>query len=328
MKKSRRPLLAHAVFTAALATGLPVILGTAHAASDDTRPIRLLVGFPAGGGTDLIARLLADEMGRELKQSVIVENRPGGGGVIAAQAVKQAPADGKTLMVTNDHTVAILPHTLKTARLDTQRDFAPIAMVGRSVFGLAVNAKENVRDLKSIPAWKASTKASAINIGVPSPASIPEFAVSVIGAALKVETTSVPYRGASPMLSDLAGGQVPFGITSTAELRPFLETKQVHLLAVAGTRRHPDYPQVPTFSELGIPQLTESNLTGVYARAGTPPELISAYEAAVRKATASESFVRRAADAGITIAYGDHQALAKAVQRITTNWEPVLKEFK
>lgn len=325
MKFILKAIVPRTIISIGLVMGLSLnVASIARATTNDSSSMRILVGFPAGGAIDTLARLLADEIGKELKQTIVVDNRSGGGGVIAAQTLKHAAPDGKTLMLTNDHTVAILPITLKTPGFNTKQDFAPIAIVMKAHVGLAVNARESITDLKNIHAWKNTNK-RPLNIGVSSPGGVTEFAVGVIGKSLEVEANAIPYRGASPMLADLVGGQVPFGITSTIELRPFLEAKKLRLLAVAGTARQPNYPDVPTFAELGIPRLTEPVIAGLYAPAGTPQEIINKYEAAVQRVTLSKDFLQRATDAGFSIEFGDRNALASTVDRIQKHWAPILQ---
>lgn len=290
------------------------------------QPIRILVGFPPGGGLDASARILAEGLSTALDQPVIVENRPGAGGLIAAQALKAAAPDGKTLLLTNDHTVAILPHTLKNPGFSPPRDFTAVALVtDKGFIALATHASTQITQVKDVAEW-ARKHPGQVNMGVPAPGSIPEFAVGLLAKSLHVETTPVPYRGGAPLLADLVGGQIPFGITSSVELAPYAKSKKVRLLAVSGTSRLAEFPDVPTFGEAGIAGLESSNLVGIYAPAGTAPSLIGRYSEAVRATLASDKTKARLEGQGVPINYGGPDALAQSVQRISDSWGAVIRQ--
>ena len=289
-------------------------------------PVRIVVGFAAGGGIDTMARILAEGMGQALGQTFVVENRPGAGGLIAAQVLKAAPADGNTLLLTNDHTVAILPHTLKNPGFDTARDFAPVAIVSdRIVFALATNSGTGITRLKDIGAWARQNPGKA-NFGVPAPGSMPEFAVGLLAKSLQIDAEPAAYRGGSPLAMDLSAGQIPFGLTSTVELMPFAKAEKVRFLAVSGSARHPDLPEVPTFAELGIQGLELSNVAGLYAPAGTPPAVVARYSEAVRAALSSAKTRERLQALGSTPNFGGPDALAQGMQRISDAWGPVIRQ--
>ncbi|MDM0036325.1 Bug family tripartite tricarboxylate transporter substrate binding protein [Variovorax sp. J22P271] len=302
-------------------------LAAAITAQAQTKPpVRIVVGFAAGGGVDTMARILAEGMGQALGQTFVVENRPGAGGLIAAQVLKAAPADGNTLMLTNDHTVAILPHTLKNPGFDTARDFAPVAVVSdQIVFALATHPGTGITQLKDIGAWARQNPGQA-NFGVPAPGSMPEFAVGLLAKGLQVDATPAAYRGGSPLVMDLSAGQIPFGVTSTFELMPFAKTGKVRLLAVSGSARQADLPDVPTFAELGIQGLELANVAGLYAPAGTPPAVIARYSEAVRATLSSAKTRERLQALGATPNYGGPDALAQRMQRISDAWGPVIRQ--
>lgn len=305
-----------------LALGLAAALG---AQAQTKPPVRILVGFAAGGGVDTVARILAEGMGQALGQTFVVDNRPGAGGLIAAQALKAAPADGNTLLLTNDHTVAILPHTLKTPGFNTTRDFTPVALVSdKSMIALATHPGTRITQLKDITEWAHQNPGKA-NFGVPAPGSIPEFAVGLLAKGLNIDATPAAYRGGSPLVMDLSAGQIPFGITAIAELLPFVKAQKVRLLAVSGSARQTDLPDVPTFAELGIKGLEMPNVAGLYAPAGTPPALIARYSEAARIALSSDKVKERLQTLGSSAGYGSPEALAQAIQRISDTWGPVIR---
>jgi len=301
------------------------LAATWNATAQDKPPVRILVGFAAGGGVDTVARILAEGMGQALGQPVVVDNRPGAGGLIAAQALKAAAADGNTLLLTNDHTVAILPHTLKNPGFSATRDFAPVALVSdKLVFALATNSGTRLEHLNDIADWARRSPGKA-NFGVPAPGSMPEFAVGLLARGLGIDATPVAYRGGSPMVMDLSASQIPFGMTSTIELIPFAKSGKVRILAVSGSARQPDLLEVPTFSELGIQGLELPNIIGLYAPAGTTPALVARYSEAVRVALASDKSRERLQTLGSPANYGGPEALAQGIQRISDTWGPVIR---
>lgn len=313
-----RRLLTACLWTLAAATPL------AHA--QPKTPVRLLVGFSPGGAVDAAARVLAEGLSRELGQTVIVENRPGAGGQLAAQALKAAAPDGHTLMLTNDHTVAILPLTVKQLNFDTVKDFVPVAMLtNRAVIMLATAEPTGVRSLRELPAWSRQHPGQA-NFGVPAPGSIPEFAVGLIGRALQVDASPVAYRGGAPMVIDLAAGQIPFGLTSKLELMPFVKSGKLRPLAVSGEARSADLPDVPTFAELGIRGLEQSNVMGFYAPAGTPPTMVGRYGEALKKLLAEPRMRERLETTSFEPHYGPPEQLAQEIARIASTWAPVIRQ--
>lgn len=305
-------------------SALGVFMGLS--AQAQTRPpLRILVGFAAGGGIDTTARILAEAMGEVLGQTVIVENRPGAGGLLAAQALKNAAPNDSVLLLTNDHTVAILPHTLKNPGFSAAKDFTPVAVViGKGAMALATHPGTQITQLKQIPEWVRKNPGQA-NFGVPAPASVAEFAVGLLGKALQVDAAPAAYRGGAPLVIDLAAGQIPFGLTSTAEVLPFAKSGKVRILAVSGTARQAELPEVPTFAELGIKGLEQTSMVGLYAPAATPPALVARYSEAARTVLATTKVKARIQVLGSEASYGSPDALAQGIQRISDAWGPVIR---
>jgi len=164
--------------------------------------IRLMVGFPAGGGTDAIARVLSEQLGAALGTSVIVENKAGAGGQIAAQALKVAPKDGSVLFLSHDHTISILPLVLKNPGFHPQQDFTPVAGFASFANGLAVSSGTPATSYAQYLDWiRSQGGQNRLSIGIPAPASVPEFLVKVLGAQTKLDLQPIPYRGSAPMLA-------------------------------------------------------------------------------------------------------------------------------
>lgn len=305
----RRPLV-----LALLATGAAAL--TQSPAWAEGPAIKMLVGFPAGGSSDAIARHLAQGLQQELGRNVVVENKAGAGGQIAAQTLKAAKPDGTTLFLSNSHTVAMIPLTINNPGYDTNKDFAAVAMVAINpdVFVLNTTVIGNPNaGLKDFAAWvKANPNRG--NVGVPAPASAPDFAVGVIAKALGADLKSIPYRGDAPIVQDVAGGQIPAGIGSVGAMLPQHKAGKLRIVAVNGTSRLPSLPDVPTYAELGIKGYEDVIFNGVFAPAGTPSELINTYSNAIAKVVKSPDFVEKISGLGINAHAGSAAELNKFVQ--------------
>jgi tripartite-type tricarboxylate transporter receptor subunit TctC len=189
----------HVVIAAAAAA----TLGMPARARAQGRSLRILVGFPAGGGTDAIARLLGEALKAELGATVVVENRAGAGGQLAAQALKAAAPDGNTVFVSHDHTISILPLVSKSPGFDPARDFVPMGGFASFVNAFAVSPGTPARTMDEYVAWVRGPGAGKGSVGVPAPASTPEFLVKVLGERYKLDLVPVPYRGSAPMMGDM-----------------------------------------------------------------------------------------------------------------------------
>ena len=299
---------------AALAIALGAAATTAFAQG---APIRILVGFPPGGSTDVIARHLAQGMQQELNRTVIVENRGGAGGQIAAQALKASPPDGRTLFLSNSHTVAMIPLTILNPGFDTAKDFLPVGLVAINPDVLGINPAvigKPTAGLREFAAW-ANENPGKGNVGVPAPASAPDFAVGVIAKALNSDLKSVPYRGDGPVVQDLVGGQIPGGIGSVGAMLPYAKTGKIRIVAVNGTSRLALLPDVPTYAEQGVKGYEDVIFTAMFAPAGTPPALIQSYNTVITKLVKSPEFAEKLSALGITAASSTPEELAARVAK-------------
>ena len=285
--------------------------------------IRILVGFPAGGTIDLVARVLAEHLKDDLGAPVIVDSKPGAGGQLAAQALKQAAPDGRTLLLSPDHTMVMLPITIKAPGFQPLIDFAPVAQVARYPGGLAVSSAVNVRTLDEYFAWARANPAQA-NVGVPAPGSIPQFLVHLLGQQSKATLTSVPYRGSAPMVQEMMGGQLASGTTALGDfVEPHLAGR-VRVIAVLGPKRSPALPDVPTFAEQGY-RIDWEYWLGLFAPARTPSPEIQRINAAVGKALARRDVRERLEKIVFEPAFGSPEELGQLVRTGTAFWEPVVK---
>ncbi len=277
---------------------------------------RILVGFAPGGGVDRIARLLARPMQLSLGEVVVVENRPGAGGLLAAHAVLNAPADGHTLLLSNDHALAIVPHQVRGAGYRSPDDFCAVAqLTDNAALALAVRADSPLRDLADLSALPGTPA-----VGVPAPGSVPAFAVELVGERLGVDLVVVPYRGGAPMVTELLGGHLAMGMTSVAEVLESWRAGSLRLLAVTGARRHPDLPRVPTFHEQGVPGLEHGSLVGLFAPLGTDAGRVTTLRQAVFEALQDEDVRQQFRLLGSQVSPGDGDTLARTLREIHQRW--------
>ena len=289
------------------------------------KTIRLLVGFPAGGGTDAIARLLAERLKEELGTPVIVENKAGAGGQIAAQALKEAAPDGSTFFLTHDHTVSILPLVVKTPGFDTHRDFVPVAGFATFANALALSSGTPAKSVPEYVAWIRGAGGGKGAVGVPAPASVPEFLVKVLGEKFKLDLVAAPYRGSAPMMADMLGNQIAAGVGSIPDFIENHRSGKLRVVAVMGSARQPTLPDVPTLAEVGLPGCEELPFYGVFAPAGTPKPVLDAFSAALAKAIAVPEVRERLTAMGLSVGFQTQAQFAAREQAYTATWSRIIK---
>lgn len=301
------------------------VAACAVAAQTGGDPIRLLVGFPPGGGTDTVARVLAEKLGEELGRPVVVDNRAGAGGQIAAQILKNAPSDGNTLFLSNDHTISIIPQVIKNPGFDPLKDFVPVAGFASSVNGLAVPAANPARTLAEYVAWAKRQNGARNAVGIPAPASIPEFLVKDIGAKYQLDLQAVPYRGSGPMIIDMLSNQIPAGIGSVADFIEYQKAGKIRLIALIGRERQALFPDVQTFSELGMGGLEDLPYYGFFAPRGTPQPAIDRFSAALAKVLRTPAVHDRLAATGLTVEFTAQAQFTDRVRVYTSRWAQTIK---
>jgi tripartite-type tricarboxylate transporter receptor subunit TctC len=305
-----------------LLVGAFLLAGLAQAQSGT---IRLLVGFPPGGGTDVIARTLAEKLKDALGTNVIVENRAGAGGQIAAQTLKAAPADGSTFFLSHDHTISILPLVVKSPGFDPAQDFVAVAGFATFVNALAVSGGTPTKSMNDYVSWLRQQGAGKGAVGVPAPASVPEFLVKVIGEKYALDLQAVPYRGSAPMIADMLGNQINAGIGSVPDFIENHKAGKIRVVAVLGGQRQAALPDVPTFAELGLKGFEEVPYYGFFAPAGTPQAAIERFSAAVTKVIALPEVHERLTAMGLSVGYMAPQQLASRERAYARTWARVIK---
>lgn len=289
------------------------------------RTVRLLVGFPPGGGTDAIARVLADKLKDELTASVVVDNRAGAGGQIAAQELKRAVPDGNTLFLSHDHTISILPLVLRNAGFEPARDFVPVAGIATFVNAFAVSGGTAARSFNDYVAW-VKAQGGKSTVGIPAPASVPQFLVQVIGATWKLDLAAAPYRGSAPMMGDMIGNQIPAGVGSVPDFIENHKAGRLRVVAVLGGQRQSALPEVPTFSELGLRGFEDVPYYGLFAPAGTPRATVEATAAAVARVIALPEVRERLSAMGLTVQFMSPAQLAQRERAYAGIWAEIIRK--
>jgi tripartite-type tricarboxylate transporter receptor subunit TctC len=305
-----------------IALGALLLAGMAQA---QTGTIKLMVGFPPGGGTDAIARTLADKLKDQLGSTVIVENRAGAGGQIAAQALKAAAPDGTTFFLSHDHTISILPLVVKNPGFDSAHDFVSVAGFATFVNVLAVSGGTPAKSMNEYVAWVRSQGAGKGTVGVPAPASVPEFLVKVIGQKYALDLQAAPYRGSAPMMADMLGNQINAGVASVPDFIENHKAGKVRIVAVLGGARQAALPDVPTFAELGLAGFEDVPYYGIFAPAGTSKAVIDRFSEAVAKVIAMPDVRERLTAMGLTVGYMSPQQLASREQAYAQTWARIIK---
>jgi len=310
-----------------LAAAAIALLAAAGAQAQDypTRPIKVVIAFPAGGPTDFVGRLLADRLKDLLGQPVIIENKAGANGAIGADFVAKSAPDGYTLFLTTSGAVTITPNLRTDTPYDTLRDFAPISRVVSVNEVLAVRpdlAAKSAKDLAAMAMAKPGALAFA-STGVGSP---PHLALELFQAAAGVKFVHVPYRGAAPAITDLLGGQVIAMFADAPVLLPQIQAGKLKALAVAAAQRNPVLPDVPTLVEQGYAGMDADNWYGLLAPAKTPPAIVARLNAALRAALADADVKQKLVKTGAVPTPSTPEEFARFLRDELARWGKVIRE--
>ncbi len=314
--------LTSSIRRACLATSLALFSLAASAQID--KPVKLIVGFPPGGSADMAARLLAERMKDELKQTVTVENKAGAGGRIAAEMLKNAPADGASILLTPIVVPVLAPLVFSKLAYDPQADFAPVAHVANFQFALSVNATHPAKNVAELLAWFKANPGAA-NYGTPGAGSLPHFFGVMIARGAALDLVHVPYGGGGPLMNALMGNQVSTGIDTLVDQIELHRSGKVRLLASSGAQRSPLLPEVPTFGEAGLKGVEGTSWFAVYAPAKTPDATVRQLNAAINASLAVPELRERFAKLGLEPTGGAPADLSAAMKRDTERWAPVVK---
>jgi tripartite-type tricarboxylate transporter receptor subunit TctC len=306
---------------AALAASL-MMMASVQAQID--KPVRILVGFPAGGSADIAARLLGERLAADLKQAVVVENRPGAGGRIAAEALKNANPDGSTIMLAPIVVPVLAPLVFSKLPYNPSTDFMPVIHVVNFQFGLSVNASHPAKNLGELLTWFKANPAQA-NFGSPAPGSLPHFFGVMISSSAGLDLVHVPFSGGAPLMNALVGSQVSSGIDTVVDQMEMFRGGKTRILATSGAARSPLLPDVPTFAEAGLKGVEGSGWFAVFAPAKTPVAVIEQINAGLNKALKTPELRERFIKMGFEPTGGTSAELAAIMKRDTERWSPVVK---
>ena len=301
-------------------------LGIAQSAGTSSwptqKPIRLIAVFPPGGSVDQVARVLAPALQSELKQNVIVENKPGAGGNIAAEFVAQAPADGYTIMLASGSMLTVNPFLYKKLPVNYAKDFVYITNVASGPMLVSVSTKLPVKNLAEFIAY---AKTKDLNFGSAGIGSQVHMAAENLTYSANIPATHVPYKGESAAINDLVAGQIDFMVGNLTAATGFAKAGQIKPLAVTSLKRSKQLPDVPTVAEAGIPGFESTGWFGLIAPAGTPKAITEKIYAATVKAVSSEA-LRASLDLnGLTAVVNNQKEFESQVKAESVVWDKVIK---
>lgn len=300
------------------------VIACAAAAQPLDGPLRIVVGYAPGGATDRVARIVGDKLQARLGVPVVIDNKPGAGGRLAAQQVKAAPASQNVLMLGNPAVMVVAPLVFKDNGYDAERDFVPVSHVNDYEFALSVATAVPVRELSHLLAWMRANPEKA-NVGVPATGSLPHFFGLMVGEKAKVPTQVVGYRGSSPLLTDLIGGQVPIAVDTLDVVIPQHQAGKVRILAMSGAKRSPFAPEVPTFKEAGL-DLVATGWNAFFAPASMPRDKVARLSQAIREVMQDPDTVRRFRDSLMTPVASTQEQTAAMLKAYRAQWAPVVKK--
>lgn len=298
--------------------------GAARAQIPAGRPLHILVGFAPGGTTDLAARIIAESVAQNSGRTVLVENRPGAGGRIAAGELKRARPDGTTLLLTPMVTIVLAPLVFRQLQYNPATDFAPVSHVADFQNVLAVAADNPSHSVAEFVAWTRSTGGQA-SFGTAAAGSQPHFFGMMIGQVAGIGMTHVAYRGAAPLAADLAGGQIAAGISALSDFLALHRAGRLRIIATSGATRSLLLPDVPTFREQGLPLTQTNGWLAFYAPAGTPAATIDQLSKWVVQAINAPDLKGRLVDLGLEPTGSTPESLAATMVRDGARWTPIVK---
>lgn len=302
--------------------------GTALAADNyPSKPVRLIIPFAPGGSTDLVGRMIAEYVGRELGQTVVVENKGGAGGAVGAEFVARAEPDGYTIGMATVSTHGSNPAIHTNLKYDPVKDFAPVSNVMGIPSVFAVHPSVPAKDMKEFIAL-AKAAPEKYTFASPGVASLGHANIENFMMLADIRLLHVPYRGAGPALNDALAGQVDAITDNLSSTLPHLKEGRLRPLAVLGAERSNVLPDVPTYAELGFPEMGTGGWFGIVAPAGTPPAVVQRLNDAVKKATSDATFQLRAAEAGGTLMVNTPDEFAQQIKAAIARYTKVAQTAK
>jgi tripartite-type tricarboxylate transporter receptor subunit TctC len=306
------------------ALSLAVTWGGATAAGYPDRPIKMVVGFPAGQSTDTSARRIAQGMSDILKQSVFVDNKPGAAGGISHGTVKTSPPDGYTLVMGSTGTLAINPSLYSKLPYDPIKDFEPIALISASPLVLFVPASSPVNNLKELIAY-AKARPGKVNYGSAGSGTTGHIAMEMLKKEAGIDLLHVPYKGSPPMITDLIGGQIDLAFEPVGAILPFQKSGRVKFLGFATLKRYPAAPDLPTLAEQGLHGFEAVPWTAILAPKGTPPAVVQQLNEVVNQVLKNPTLVEEFARTGSYPLGGSAEDARKYLIEENARWGKAVK---
>ena len=313
-------------FSIRLAVGFFLALMTSMlwAQSWPTKPVRMIIAFPPGGPTDLVSRVLAQKLSEQLGQQVIVDNKPGAGGNIAAELAARAAPDGYTIFY-NTSAIVIGPALYGKVNYDTLKDFAPVLLTASVPMVLVVNPQLPARSVKEFVDL-AKTRSGALNYSSSGTGTITHLASAMMSTQTGIQTQHIPYKGSAPGLVDLASGQTQFMIDTINTVLPYVRDNRLRGLAVTSAKRSPLLPDLPTLAEAGISGFEAAAWQGIVVPTGTPNEIVQKLNAEVNKALTHPDIRSRLAAQGADILGGTPAEYAAYLRSEMPRWAKAVKD--
>jgi tripartite-type tricarboxylate transporter receptor subunit TctC len=290
-----------------------------------SKPIRLVVPYPPGGGTDFFARTIGAKLADVLGQQVVIENRPGAATIIGAESVAKAAPDGYTVLLGDTGTFAVNPTLYKKLPYDPIKDFEPVTPTGRFALLLVTNPSVPAKDVKELIAL-AKAKPGTLNYGSPGPGSPHHLAMELLRQRAGIDVVHVPYKGAAPAVQDLIGGQIPMMFLDLAAGGPLIKSGKVRALAVASPKRIGPMPDLPTLAEAGVDGVEAWAWQGLVVPAKTPADIVAKLNEAYRKAIADPAVRQKIVEAGIDPLEGTPQQLVDYIASEKAKWAKVIAD--
>ncbi len=309
----------------ALAASMTLAASHAAAQSYPSKPIRILVGFSPGGGTDVMARLIGQKLTEAWNAQVVVENRPGAGGVLAADLTAKAAPDGYTLMIGHVNSHGIAPAAMSKMPYDAARDFAPIILIGTTPNLLVANAGTGAKTLDDI-VRAARANPGKLTFGSAGNGSSQHLATEMFKLAAKVDVLHIPYKGSGQMIPDLIAGQIGYSFDTMTAITPHVKSGKVTPIATTRLKRSPAYPNLPTVAELGYPGFDVSTWYGLMAPAGTPVEIVTRLNREVERILTLPDVKEKLNSVGAEDGGGSPEQFGKFVRDEIAKYAKIVKE--
>ncbi len=307
---------------AALLGCIVFAVGTAMAQQYPSKPVRIIISFPPGGGVDVVARALAQKMSENMGQQVVVDNRPGGNTILSADLATHAPPDGYTLFMPLDTTMTQNPALYSKLPYDPVKDFAPVS---QAVGGSLVFVTHPKAPFRTLPEMVAYARANPGKLNIAASTAATQIFTLLLKNTAGIDVTYVPYKGTAPMFQALLAGEIDVVADGVPFYIPHIRSGKLIGLANSAPARHPQLPDMPTVREAGYPQLETSNWIAVFAPAGTPQPIIERLNAEIAKALASPDLKERIIASGNTPTPSTPEQLGAMLRQDITRWTPIIK---